>query len=49
MDPTKFDFYAMDCHRALADNKMAGTLAEEVIQAKDDKLSTVTANRCRHF
>ena len=33
VDPTKFDFYAMDCHRALADNKMAGTLAEEVIQA----------------
>jgi tetratricopeptide (TPR) repeat protein len=36
VDPTKFDFYAMDCYRALADNKMAGTLAEEVIQASTD-------------
>lgn len=26
----------MDCYRALADNKMAETLAEEVIQASTD-------------
>lgn len=36
MDPTKFDFYAMDCYRTLANNKMAETLAEEVIQASTD-------------
>ena len=33
MDPTKFDFYAMDCYRMLAEEKMAENLAGEVIQA----------------
>ena len=36
VDPTKFDFYAMDCYRHLAEDKMAETLAEEVIQASTD-------------
>ena len=36
VDPTKFDFYAMDCYRTIADNKMAETLADEVIQASTD-------------
>jgi len=26
VDPTKFDFYAMDCYRQLAEDKMAGHL-----------------------
>ena len=33
VDPTKFDFYAMDCYRILGEDKLAGNLAEEVIQA----------------
>jgi tetratricopeptide (TPR) repeat protein len=36
VDPTKFDFYAMDCYRMLADDKMAKNLASEVIQASTD-------------
>lgn len=36
VDPTKFDFYAMDCYRMLADDKMADNLANEVIQASTD-------------
>jgi len=36
VDPTKFDFYAMDCYRMLADDKMADNLAREVIQASTD-------------
>jgi hypothetical protein len=36
VDPTKFDFYAMDCYRTLADDKMAENLADEVIQASTD-------------
>ena len=36
VDPTKFDFYAMDCYRMLADDKMAENLADEVIQASTD-------------
>ena len=36
VDPTKFDFYAMDCYRMLADDKMAENLASEVIQASTD-------------
>ena len=36
VDPTKFDFYAMDCYRTLAQDKMAETLATEVIQASTD-------------
>jgi len=36
VDPTKFDFYAMDCYRMLADDRMAENLANEVIQASTD-------------
>ena len=36
VDPTKFDYYAMDCYRMLADDKMAENLANEVIQASTD-------------
>ena len=36
IDPTKFDFYAMDCYRLLADDMMAENLAHEVIQASTD-------------
>jgi hypothetical protein len=36
VDPTKFDFYAMDCYRMLADDKMAENLANEVVQASTD-------------
>lgn len=33
VDPSKFDFYAMDCYRALGEDRLAQTLAEEVIRA----------------
>jgi hypothetical protein len=36
VDPTKFDFYAMDCYRHLAEDRMAESLANEVIQASTD-------------
>jgi hypothetical protein len=36
VDPAKFDFYAMDCYRMLADDKMAENLASQVIQASTD-------------
>ena len=36
VDPTKFDFYAMDCYRKLAEDRMAETLADEVIRASTD-------------
>ena len=36
VDPTKFDFYAMDCYRHLAEDAMAENLADEVIQASTD-------------
>jgi hypothetical protein len=36
VDPTKFDFYAMDCYRHLGEDKMAAVLAEEVIRASTD-------------
>lgn len=36
VDPTKFDFYAMDCYRMLAEDRLAGTLADEVIHASTD-------------
>ena len=36
VDPGKFDFYAMDCYRMLADDQMAEHLANEVIQASTD-------------
>jgi tetratricopeptide (TPR) repeat protein len=36
VDPTKFDFYAMDCYRHLGDDSIAETLADEVIEAGTD-------------
>ncbi|MHB1431770.1 MAG: hypothetical protein ACYCVZ_06620 [Streptosporangiaceae bacterium] len=36
VDPAKFDFYAMDCYRLLGEDKMAGTLAGEVLHASTD-------------
>lgn len=36
VDPTKFDFYAMDCYRYLGDDAVAGNLAREVISAAID-------------
>src|SRR5258707_14301691 len=33
VDPTKFDFYAMDCYRHLAEDRIAETLADEVIRS----------------
>jgi len=36
VDPAKFDFYAMDCCRHLAEDRLAETLATEVIQASTD-------------
>lgn len=32
VDPTKFDFYAMDCYRRLGEDRLAVTYAGEVIQ-----------------
>ncbi len=36
VDPTKFDFYAMDCYRMLAEDKIAQNLAAEVIRSSTD-------------
>ncbi|MFF9797771.1 hypothetical protein ACF1G3_10150 [Streptomyces rochei] len=36
MDPAKFDFYAMDCYRLVGKDKLARTLAEEVLRAGTD-------------
>jgi hypothetical protein len=36
VDPTKFDFYAMDCYRHLGDDRIAESLATEVIEAATD-------------
>lgn len=36
VDPTKFDFYAMDCYRVLADHRMAENLANEGVRASTD-------------
>jgi len=36
VDPTKFDFYAMDCYRMLEEDKLAETLAAEVIRSSTD-------------
>jgi hypothetical protein len=33
VDPAKFDFYAMDCYRRLGEDRLAATLADEVIRA----------------
>ncbi|MET8100695.1 XRE family transcriptional regulator [Streptomyces sp. NPDC005236] len=36
VDPAKFDFYSMDCYRLVGENKLARTLAEEVLRAGTD-------------
>ncbi|MFF2952225.1 XRE family transcriptional regulator [Kitasatospora sp. NPDC057965] len=36
VDPAKYDFYTMDCYRLLGENRLARTLAEEVIRASTD-------------
>lgn len=36
VDPTKFDFYAMDCYRLLGEDPLAQTLADAVVQASTD-------------
>jgi transcriptional regulator with XRE-family HTH domain len=36
VDPLKFDFYAMDCYRHVGDDRLAGTLADEVIRGATD-------------
>ncbi|GAA2688479.1 hypothetical protein GCM10010400_61600 [Streptomyces aculeolatus] len=36
VDPSKFDFYSMDCYRLVGEDKLARTLAEEVLRAGTD-------------
>jgi tetratricopeptide (TPR) repeat protein len=36
VDPAKFDFYAMDCYRLVGEDKLARTLAQEVLRAGTD-------------
>ncbi|MFF9806374.1 hypothetical protein ACF1G5_14780 [Streptomyces coeruleorubidus] len=36
VDPAKFDFYAMGCYRLVGEDKLARTLAEEVLRAGTD-------------
>ncbi len=36
VDPAKFDFYAMDCYRLAGEDKLASTLAGEVLRAGTD-------------
>ncbi|BBA95815.1 hypothetical protein RVR_10503 [Actinacidiphila reveromycinica] len=36
VDPAKFDFYAMDCYRLVGEDRLARTLAEEVVRAGTD-------------
>ena len=36
VDPLKFDFYAMDCYRHVGGDRLARTLADEVIRASTD-------------
>lgn len=36
VDPAKFDFYAMDCYRLVREDRMARSLAEEVLRAGTD-------------
>lgn len=36
VDPLKFDFYAMDCYRHVGDDRIARTLADEVIRGATD-------------
>lgn len=36
VDPSKFDFYAMDCYRLFGDNERAAVYADEVIRSSTD-------------
>ncbi|WP_328632816.1 XRE family transcriptional regulator [Streptomyces sp. NBC_00356] len=36
VDPAKFDFYSMDCYRLVGEDKIARTLADEVLRAGTD-------------
>ncbi|QKV92294.1 XRE family transcriptional regulator [Streptomyces sp. NA02950] len=36
VDPAKFDFYAMDCYRLVGEDKLARTLADEVLRTGTD-------------
>ncbi|MEU4496050.1 hypothetical protein AB0F96_22025 [Streptomyces sp. NPDC023998] len=36
VDPAKFDFYAMDCYRLVGEDKLARTLADEVLRVGTD-------------
>ncbi|MEU1120803.1 MULTISPECIES: XRE family transcriptional regulator [unclassified Streptomyces] len=36
VDPAKFDFYSMDCYRLVGEDKLARTLAEEVLRTGTD-------------
>jgi hypothetical protein len=36
VDPSKYDFYSMDCYRLLGEDRLARTLANEVIRAGTD-------------
>lgn len=36
VDPAKYDYYAMDVYRLLGEDRMAGTLADEVIRSATD-------------
>lgn len=36
VDPAKYDFYAMDCYRLVGEDKLARTLADEVLRAGTD-------------
>ncbi|SDY10567.1 hypothetical protein SAMN05216215_10207 [Saccharopolyspora shandongensis] len=36
VDPSKYDFYAMDCYRQIGENRLARELSDEVIRASTD-------------
>ncbi|MGP4047103.1 hypothetical protein [Streptomyces sp. 2A115] len=36
VDPAEFDFYAMDCYRLVGEDKLARTLAEELLRVGTD-------------
>ena len=36
VDPAKFDFYAVDCYRLVGEDRLARTLADEVLRAGTD-------------
>ncbi|MFC7617733.1 XRE family transcriptional regulator [Actinokineospora soli] len=36
VDPAKYDFYVMDCHRSIGDDRLAQALAEDVIRSGTD-------------